>query len=52
MNYVNIFMIKSKLYQCKECKLYYKDKSLAKECYEFCKTYKACSLEITKHAVK
>ena len=42
----------NKLYQCKECKLYYKDKELAKKCEDFCKKYHACSLEITKHAVK
>ena len=45
-------MIKDKLYQCKECKLYYKDKNLAKECEEYCKSHKSCSLEITKHAVR
>ena len=45
-------MIMKGLYQCKECKLYYKDKKLAEKCYEYCKKYKACSLEIIKHAVK
>ena len=45
-------MIKEKLYQCKECKLYYKDKNLVKKCYEYCSKYKSCSLEIIKHAVK
>ena len=45
-------MIKNKLYQCKECKLYYKTKELAKKCEDFCNKYHACSLEITKHAVK
>lgn len=42
----------SKLYQCKECKLFYKDKNLAEKCYRYCKTHHACSLEITKHAIK
>ena len=45
-------MMKNKLYQCKECKLYYKDKNLAKKCYNYCTKFKSCSLEITKNAVK
>ncbi|MEK6834740.1 MAG: hypothetical protein AABX61_00570 [Nanoarchaeota archaeon] len=45
-------MIKNKLYQCKKCKFYYKDKELAKECYEYCKAHKSCDLTITKNAVK
>lgn len=44
--------LKKKLYQCKECKLYYKDKDLAKECYKYCKKYKACNINIIKDAVK
>ncbi len=44
-------MIK-RLYQCKECKFYYKDKKLAERCYKYCKTHKACSLAITKYAIK
>ena len=43
-------MIKNKLYRCKKCNFYYKDKNLAKRCYEYCKKHKSCSLEITKHA--
>ncbi len=41
-----------KKYQCKKCKLFYKNKKLAKECHEYCKSHKSCSLEIIKHAVK
>ncbi len=44
-------MIK-RLYQCKKCKLFYKDKEIAKQCEEYCKSHKSCSLLITKHAVK
>ena len=44
-------MIKNN-YQCKKCNFYYKEKTLAKQCEEYCKSHKACSLEITKHAVK
>lgn len=43
---------RKKRYQCKECGLWYPAKELAKECEAFCKKYKSCSLEITKHAVK
>ena len=45
-------MIKKSLYQCKQCKFYYNNKELAKKCYEYCKTHKSCSLEITKYAVE
>jgi len=37
-------MIKNKLYRCKKCNFYYKDKNLAKRCYEYCKKHKSCSL--------
>ena len=39
-------------YQCKECKLIYKEREWAEKCEEWCKKYKSCNLEITKHAVK
>ncbi len=45
-------MIKNNLYQCRECKFYYKEKRLSKQCEDYCKKHKSCSLEITKHAVK
>jgi len=40
-----------KKYQCKICKLYYKDKETAKKCYNWCKEHKSCNLEIIKNAV-
>ena len=40
------------LYQCEECGFYYKTKSWAQKCENFCKKYKSCSIEITKHSVK
>ena len=40
-----------KLFKCKECKMYYKDKILAKKCEEWCKNHKSCNLEITKYAL-
>jgi hypothetical protein len=36
---------------CEECKLKYKDKEWAEKCESWCKKYKSCNLEITKHAV-
>ena len=37
---------------CEECKLRYNEKSWAEKCEVWCKKYKSCNLEITKHAVK
>ena len=39
-------------YKCPECDHYYLDRKTAKKCAAFCKKYKACNMEITKHAVK
>jgi hypothetical protein len=39
-------------FQCNECKLIYKEKSIAEKCEKFCKKFNACNLEIIKHAVK
>ena len=43
---------KEKYYQCNICKFNYKTKELAKQCEDYCEKYNACSLEITKHAIK
>ncbi len=40
-----------KIYRCEECNLGYLDKETAEKCEKFCKTYNACSMEITKNAV-
>lgn len=40
------------LYQCEECGFYYKTRNLAEKCENFCKKYKSCSIEITKHSIK
>jgi len=40
------------LFICKECGLAYEDESWAKKCEDFCSKYHACSIEITRHAVK
>lgn len=45
-------MDKVKLHQCKECGLFYKSSKVAKDCEEHCKKYKACSIDIIKHAIK
>ena len=41
-----------KYFECKECSLIYQDKNIAKKCEDFCKKNHACSIEITKHAIK
>lgn len=41
-----------KTYICEECKFKYKDKKLAKKCELWCKKYKSCNIEITKHAIQ
>ena len=41
-----------KLFKCNICRFKYKTKALANQCEAYCKKYKSCSLEITKHAVK
>ena len=40
------------LYQCEICKLFYKNKILAKKCESWCKENKSCNLNIIKHSVK
>jgi len=40
------------VFKCEECNFYYVEEEWAKKCEEFCRKYKSCSLEITKHAVK
>ena len=45
-------MSNQEIFQCPECGLHYRDKSLAKQCEEFCSKNKACSLEIAKNAVE
>jgi len=43
---------KNVYYQCEECEFFYKEKKWAQKCEDFCKKYKSCSIEITKHSVK
>jgi len=51
-------MVKEKIinnksyYQCEICLFYYETKEMAQKCEDYCKKYKSCSLEITKHAVQ
>ncbi len=40
------------LHICEECGLAYRERTWAEECERFCSTHHACSLEITRHAVK
>jgi hypothetical protein len=39
------------LFLCEECNLLYKEEELAQKCEEWCREYKTCNLEISKHAV-
>jgi len=39
-------------YQCEICEFYYKTREWAQKCEDFCNEHKACSVEITKYAVK
>lgn len=42
----------TKLHQCGECGLKYKDKKIASTCEAWCRAHQSCNLEIIKHAVK
>ena len=39
-------------FACDICDLKYANKKIAEECENYCRTHRACSLEITKQAVK
>lgn len=39
-------------FTCAECGMHYKDKKIAKQCEEFCKTHNACSMEIAKLSIE
>lgn len=41
-----------KYFICEECDFAYKEKEWAEKCEEYCKKYKSCNIEITKHAVQ
>ncbi len=45
-------VVNNQFYQCPECGLEYKEKEWAEKCEMWCKKYKSCNLEITKHAIK
>lgn len=38
------------LYRCPECGYLYREKSWANKCEAWCKEYRSCNLEITKHS--
>lgn len=49
---VNKIEKKGRVYfQCDRCKFVYKTENLAEKCENYCRKYKACSLEITKNAI-
>lgn len=39
-------------FECEECSLIYLERGIAEKCENYCKAHYACSIEITKHAVK
>lgn len=39
------------LYQCDECKLFYRKEETAKRCEAWCSEHKSCNLDIIKDAV-
>jgi len=41
-----------KYYQCKICKLKYKEKHLAEKCQDWCIKHNSCNLEIIKKSVE
>lgn len=45
-------MSEQQVYQCPECGMHYREESWAQACEDFCRRNKACSLDITKHAVE
>ena len=40
-----------KYFQCEECALYYETQELALECEKWCREYKSCNFEITRHSL-
>jgi predicted ATP-dependent serine protease len=40
------------LYRCPECGFWYDEKEWAEKCEQWCREYKSCNLEITRHAIK
>ncbi len=44
--------VKDASYKCPECRFLYKEKKWAEKCEAWCRMYRSCNLEITKHAVK
>jgi hypothetical protein len=39
------------LYQCDECKLFYRDLDLAQKCEDWCKEHNSCNIEISAQSV-
>ena len=42
---------KMKFHYCEQCNMAYTDRKKADECGEWCKKYKSCNLNITKHSL-
>ncbi len=40
------------MYQCSICKLHYKSKSLADECYKWCSKHNSCNLMVARRSIE
>ncbi len=40
-----------KIYECQECKMFYKNKKIAEKCEQWCRKNNSCNLLIIKHAI-
>ena len=41
-----------KHFYCEVCRLIYKERAWAEKCEDWCRKYKSCNLEITRHSIK
>lgn len=39
-------------YQCPVCGLHYIEEAIAKDCESFCREFKGCSLDISRHSIE
>lgn len=43
--------MQKKIYQCRSCKLFYKEEKWAEKCERWCQEHGSCNFRIIKHAV-
>ncbi len=44
-------VVEGGVYVCEECGFEYEEKEWPEKCEAWCKKYKGCNLEITKHSI-